>query len=185
MPVRRHALPRWMKRTRIPVMYRASDISRTWSVLRLDREHVGALVPVPVDGENPPEHAIHARREGAETDSQELPVLLVHPRVTLVHAMSGRVRHLDRAERTLDLASEEDADLRGGRANRGIALRHEALGQRVGSNQRRPRPEADEGEDTQDRSRAQHDAEILSHLSCDDGSTSRDRVFDIAVRAHV
>src|SRR5262245_44760684 len=113
MPVRRHALPRWMKRTRIPVMYRASDISRTWSVLRLDCEHVGALVPVPVDGENSPEHAIHTRREGTEADAQELPVLLVHPRVTLVHAMSGRVRHLDRAERSLDLASEEDADLRG------------------------------------------------------------------------
>ena len=99
--------------------------------------------------------------------------------------MSGRVRHLDRAERALDLASEEDADLLGSRAERGIALGHEALGQRVGANQRRPRPDAEDGEDMQDRSCAKHDAEILSHLSCDVGGASRDRVFDIAVRAHV
>ena len=39
-------------------------------------------------------------------------------------------------------------------------------------------------EDTQDRPRAKHDAQILSHLSCD-AAASRGHVFDIAVQAHV
>jgi hypothetical protein len=125
-----------------------------------------------------------ARRESTEADARELPILLVHSRVALVHAVPGRVGHLDRAERALDLASEEDGDLRRSRAERGVPLGHEALGQRVGTNQRRPRPEAEDDEATQDRPRAKHDAQILSHLSRDPAA-SRVHVFDITVRAHV
>lgn len=105
-----------------------------------------------VDGEDMPRDAIHARPERLKTDAQEAAVPVVYPRDARVDASPEGIRHFDGAERGLDVASEEDAHLCGGRAQRGILAGLESLRPRVRSGGVGPRRhvEEDEGEETRE-----------------------------------
>jgi len=64
-----------------------------------------------VSGDDPPDHVITPWGQGKERDPQLRLILRIYAHITAVHACTGRIEDLDRAERGLQLFGEPHLQL--------------------------------------------------------------------------
>src|SRR6516164_6483787 len=80
-----------------------------WSWINPERERTARQMRV--SGDNPPDHVITPWEQGKERDPQLRLIVRIYAHIAAVHARTGRIEDLDRAERGLQLFGEPHLQL--------------------------------------------------------------------------